>query len=85
MDNFNLINENLKNSLVQIISNSNLPVANVYFIVKDIFRDIENNYYNQISKEMGSEEQNIQEEQISTKIAIPLKDILNEENEEEAE
>ena len=79
MDNFNLINENLKNSLVQIISNSNLPVANVYFIVKDIFRDIENNYYNQISKEMGSEEQNIQEEQISTKIVIPLEDIIKDE------
>lgn len=85
MDNFNLINENLKNSLIQTISNSNLPVANVYFIVKDIFRDIENSYYNQISKEMESKEQNAQEEQISTKIAIPLKDILNEENEEEAE
>lgn len=79
MDNFNLINENLKNSLVQIISNSNLPVANVYFIVKDIFRDIENNYYNQISKEMESKEQNAQEEQISTKIAIPLEDIIKDE------
>lgn len=79
MDNFNLINENLKNSLIQIISNSNLPVANVYFIVKDIFRDIENNYYNQISKEMESKEQNAQEEQISTKIAIPLEDIIKDE------
>lgn len=79
MDNFNLINENLKNSLIQTISNSNLPVANVYFIVKDIFRDIENNYYNQISKEMESKEQNAQEEQISTKIAIPLEDIIKDE------
>lgn len=79
MDNFNLINENLKNSLIQTISNSNLPVANVYFIVKDIFRDIENNYYNQISKEMESKEQNTQEEQISTKIAIPLEDIIKDE------
>lgn len=79
MDNFNLINENLKNSLIQTISNSNLPVANVYFIVKDIFRDIENNYYNQISKEMESKEQNVQEEQISTKIAIPLEDIIKDE------
>lgn len=79
MDNFNLINENLKNSLIQTISNSNLPVANVYFIVKDIFRDIENNYYNQISKEMEFKEQNAQEEQISTKIAIPLEDIIKDE------
>ena len=45
----------LKESINSIIQKSGLDIGAVYFIFKDIFRDIENLYYIQINQELIQE------------------------------
>ena len=45
----------LKESINGIIQKSGLDIGAVYFIFKDIFRDIENLYYTQINQELMQE------------------------------
>lgn len=45
----------LKESINGIIQKSGLDIGAVYFIFKDIFRDIENLYYTQINQELIQE------------------------------
>ena len=45
----------LKESINGIIQKSGLDIGAVYFIFKDIFRDIENLYYTQINQELINE------------------------------
>ena len=45
----------LKESINSIIQKSGLDIGAVYFIFKDIFRDIENLYYAQINQELMQE------------------------------
>ena len=45
----------LKESINSIIQNSGLDVGIVYFIFKDIFREIEALYYSQINRELIEE------------------------------
>ena len=45
----------LKESINSIIQKSGLDIGAVYFIFKDIFRDIENLYYTQINQELMQE------------------------------
>ena len=55
----------LKESINGIIQKSGLDVGAVYFILKDIFREIEALYYSQINREImedSKEEQTIIEE-----------------------
>lgn len=55
--NYQLFKETI-NSLIQ---NSGLDIGIVYFILKDIFQDIEKLYYAQINKELIEEQkQNIE-------------------------
>ena len=45
----NLKTEQLKLSIKDMISSSELPVSNIYYIVKDIYNDI-TLFYNQVLK-----------------------------------
>ena len=45
----------LKESINSIIQKSGLDIGAVYFIFKDIFRDIETLYYTQINQELMQE------------------------------
>ena len=51
----------LKESINGIIQKSGLDIGAVYFIFKDIFRDIETLYYTQINQELMSESEKIEE------------------------
>ena len=44
--------EKLKRTLMDIIQSSELEVGIVYFILKDILREVEKLYYTQIQKEL---------------------------------
>ena len=46
----------LKESISSVIQKSDLDIGAVYFIFKDLFREIEILYYNQINKELAEEE-----------------------------
>lgn len=47
----NIRSEQLMQSIVSLINNSNLPISNVYFIFKNIMQDIENTYYSVLNQE----------------------------------
>lgn len=52
MDNINIKTEKLRNALYAIVNESKLPIANVYFVYKDVFKDLEELYENVINKEL---------------------------------
>jgi len=58
---FNTHLYNLKNDLVNTINNSGLPVGVAYYIVKDLFMDIQNAYESTLKKEQEAALKNIQE------------------------
>lgn len=67
--------QKLKETISNIISNSNLDIGVVYFILKDIYRDVENLYYNQINKEiieqqktqLNTDSKDMESENVNTK------------------
>ena len=61
----------LKESINGIIQKSGLDIGAVYFILKDIFRDIENLYYTAINQEL------IQESELEIKDEIVKEDTSN--------
>ena len=52
MDNINLKTEKLRSDLYAIVNQSQLPIANVYFVYKDVFKDLEKLYNDVINKEI---------------------------------
>lgn len=58
---FNTHLYNLKNDLVNTINNSGLPVGVAYYIVKDLFMDIQNAYESTLKKEQEAALKNMQE------------------------
>lgn len=58
MENFNLKIINLKQNIVNIIGDSELPVGVVYYILKDLFDDITNAYQQSLIIEQGLSETN---------------------------
>lgn len=59
--NINLQSEIFKQNLIELIANSNLPVVNIYNIIQLIQRQLEELYYETISKE---KQKTVQKEQI---------------------
>ena len=53
MDNLNI--NNLKNNLVNIIKESNVPIGTVYYMLKDLLKDTENIYRQTVEIERQSE------------------------------
>lgn len=53
MDNktINLLIEDLKNNLITDVQNSNLPLGICYYIVKDVFKELENTYFTTLNEE----------------------------------
>lgn len=51
-----------KEKINYIIQNSNLDIGAVYFILKDIFGEVEKTYYAQLNEECLKEAQKIEEE-----------------------
>lgn len=54
MDNkigFNTACEYLKQQLITNINNSQLPIGVAYYIIKDIFQEVEKTYYATLNKE----------------------------------
>lgn len=58
---FNTHLYNFKNDLVSTINNSGLPVGVVYYVVKDLFIDIQNAYEDILKNERESMLKNIEE------------------------
>ena len=54
--------EQLKQQLVQVVNNSNLPLEAIYYVCKDFFRDVDNTYkqflIQQSKKEQEQEKEN---------------------------
>ena len=48
----NLKTEQLKNSLRNILSNSDLPLSNIYYVLKDVFNDVTIMYNNILETEL---------------------------------
>lgn len=42
--------EELKKQIIAAINNSKLPAEGVYYIVKDVYRDVEDSYYNYLKE-----------------------------------
>lgn len=63
---FNTYLNDFKNNMVNTINNSGLPVGVVYYIMKDLFNDIQNAYENTLKKE---KEEIIAEEKANKKIS----------------
>ena len=63
MNNINLKTEQLKKELVGLINNyaTNLPVANIYLIFKDIYSQVERAYDETLAREAATETQSSQE------------------------
>lgn len=53
----NIKSEEFKNSIYNLINNSGLPVANVYYIFKMIFQQIDHQYYDVLQMEIKNLEQ----------------------------
>ena len=62
--NINLKSEEFKNNLYSLISNSELPIANVYYILKVISQQVEDTY-NQIIENLKNAETQITDDQES--------------------
>ena len=43
-ENFNLQCDDLKNNIINILNQSGFPIVIIYYIIKDIYHDVENNY-----------------------------------------
>ena len=62
--------DNFSQELTQTITQSQLPLGTIYYIIKDIYRDLELNYYNylnnltfqEIEKQNNQQEETQEEE-----------------------
>lgn len=52
----------LRETIVHVIQNSGLDIGAAYFIVKDIFNDVERSYYAQLNQECLEEAEKINNE-----------------------
>lgn len=57
--------EELKQRLVKDINNAKLPAECIYYIIKDIFRDIETSYNNYLLEKKINEEKVTEDKKLS--------------------
>lgn len=57
MDNISLIAEKLKQQIIGILNSNDLPPIIKYYIIKDIYSQIENTYINYINTQLQQEQQ----------------------------
>lgn len=58
----------LKETIVHVIQNSGLDIGAAYFILKDIYNDVERAYYAQLNQECLEEAQEINDETDETQL-----------------
>ena len=61
--NFNLQCDNFKNNILNVINESKLPIAVIYYILKSLLSDIEVQYYDTISQLNLVQQQNKKEKE----------------------
>ena len=61
--NLNLQAERIKNEIYNIINNSQLPGALIYYIFKDILINIEKEYFHQLQKQQNKQQKQQQGEE----------------------
>ena len=71
MQSINIKTENFKQNLYELINSSQLPIANIYYVIQLIEKEIEKTYYgiinSELLKESGKQESFDLENQISKK------------------
>lgn len=65
MKTINVLAEDFKASLVNLINQSGLPLTIVYYIYKDVAYDLEKTYYNTIDHETSQAEVGMEQEQLN--------------------
>ena len=55
--------EELKQKLLQVVNTSNLPLEAIYYIVKDLFRDVDDTYQRALRQEKQQQEMSKGEEE----------------------
>lgn len=50
-DSINIKTEEFKQNLYNLINQSNLPISNVYYVMKDVFKELEGIYLNTLQQE----------------------------------
>lgn len=53
----NILTQQYKQNLKNLINNSNLPIANVYFVTKLTLQQLENAYYGILNDELAASNQ----------------------------
>lgn len=60
----NLNIEFFKNSMVDTINNSGLEIGIVYYVLKDILKDFEGNYFDYLNSALQEEREKIKQQKI---------------------
>lgn len=50
-DNINIKTEQFKQILYDVINQSNIPISNAYYVMKDVFKELEGIYLNALQQE----------------------------------
>jgi len=58
---FNTQCENTKQQLLATINNSGLPIAPIYYMLGEIYREAEKSYYAALNQEAQMEEEKVEE------------------------
>lgn len=66
--NINLKSEEFKNNLYSLINDSELPIANIYYILKVISQQVEDTY-NQVIEKLKNAETEVADGQVSSEEA----------------
>ena len=80
---FNTNLNNLQSDLVNKINSSGMPVGVIYYIMKDLFVDVQNAYEEALKNEKEDYERSLQEEALRKDAEIIKSDIVDEIKEEE--
>lgn len=57
MENFTLKIEEYKNQIIDLTNNSGLPIGAIYYIMKDLYKDLETLYNKQVQQEYQARKQ----------------------------
>ena len=60
-EDFNLKCDNLKYNIINILNESKLPIVMVYYIIKDIYHDVENSYIGYLNTVKMKEAKKVEE------------------------
>ena len=54
--------EELKRKLLQVVNESNLPLEAIYYLVKDLYRDVDDTYQHYLREAQKQQEEQKEEE-----------------------